>query len=130
MDYLEEQDLRTHVTILGWLLIVGHAVLLLVGAFVFMLLLLVAPFTGDRDALVILPVVGMFVGGLLTFLGLPGIVAGWALLKRWAWGRVLAIIVAVLSLPNFPLGTAIGCYALWVLLQQSASAYFAQPSQP
>jgi hypothetical protein len=41
------------------------------------------------------------------------------------WGRVLAIIVAVFGLINFPIGTAISIYALFVLLQNAAADYFA-----
>ena len=43
------------------------------------------------------------------------IVTGLALLKRASWARVLAIIVAVLALIKFPLGTALGVYTLYVL---------------
>jgi hypothetical protein len=50
------------------------------------------------------------------------------LLRRKNWGRILAIIVGVLDLANFPIGTAIGIYSLWVLLQDGASAYFAPGS--
>jgi hypothetical protein len=40
---------------------------------------------------------------------------------RKSWGRVLAIVVAILSLIKIPFGTALGIYTLWVLLP-SASA--------
>jgi hypothetical protein len=41
---------------------------------------------------------------------------GYSLLTRRPWGRVLAIIVAILSLIKFPFGTALGIYTLWVLV--------------
>jgi hypothetical protein len=40
----------------------------------------------------------------------------------------LAIVVAILGLINFPIGTLVGVYALWVLMQEQATAYFATPS--
>ncbi|HEU5342188.1 zinc ribbon domain-containing protein [Edaphobacter sp.] len=40
---------------------------------------------------------------------------GYALLTRQSWGRVLAIVVAILSLIRIPFGTALGIYTLWVL---------------
>jgi hypothetical protein len=43
------------------------------------------------------------------------LLVGYALLTRRPWGRVLAIIVAVLSLIKMPFGTALGIYTLWVL---------------
>ena len=60
-------------------------------------------------------------------LGIQGMVAGYGLLRRKAWGRILAMVVGFLGflgLVNFPLGTAIGIYTFWVLLQDSAADYF------
>jgi hypothetical protein len=41
--------------------------------------------------------------------------AGLSLLNRKPYGRVLAIVLAVIALFKFPLGTALGIYTLWVL---------------
>jgi hypothetical protein len=35
------------------------------------------------------------------------------LFKRTAWGRILGIIVCVISLINIPIGTAIGAFGLF-----------------
>lgn len=43
-------------------------------------------------------------------------VAGWGLLEQQRWGRILAIVVAFLSLLKFPFGTAMGIWTLVVLL--------------
>jgi hypothetical protein len=43
------------------------------------------------------------------------LVAGVGLLNRRPWGRIVAIIAAILALIKFPLGTALGIYTLWVL---------------
>jgi len=43
------------------------------------------------------------------------LLAGYSLLTRGPWGRVLAIVVAILSLIRIPFGTALGIYTLWVL---------------
>lgn len=119
------REIEQHVKILGWLHIVGHAFFLVVGAFVFFLLVGIGTISGEAEAMGILTLVGTFVGGLMLVLALPGLAAGYGLLKRRSWGRWLAIIVGVLNLPNFPLGTIVGVYTLWVLLQDEASAYFA-----
>jgi hypothetical protein len=57
----------------------------------------------------------------LVVLGIPGMVAGYGLLRRKAWGRILAMVVGFLGLVNVPLGTAIGIYTFWLLLQDSAA---------
>jgi hypothetical protein len=65
----------------------------------------------------------------MVLLGFPGLLAGYGLLKRKPWARYLALILGVLELVNFPVGTAIGVYTLLILLQESATDYFA-PQQP
>lgn len=42
--------------------------------------------------------------------------AGWGLLHREPWGRVVAIVAAILSLLKFPFGTALGIWTLVLLL--------------
>jgi hypothetical protein len=129
MNQLKQDDMRQHVTIVGWLYIVGHAFFIVIGGFVFLLMTSIGFVTRDPEALPILSIVGTWTALFLTVLALPGLIAGVGLLKRQMWGRVLAIIVAFFGLINFPIGTAIGIYALFVLLQNAAAEYFA-PQQP
>jgi hypothetical protein len=42
--------------------------------------------------------------------------AGWALMERSRWGRILAIVAAIFCLIKFPFGTAIGIWTLVMLL--------------
>jgi hypothetical protein len=125
MNRLNQRQLQLHVPVVGWLLIVGHAIFLLVGVFVFVLLTGVGFASGEREATAILVTVGTAVGLLLVVLGIPGLVAGAGLLARKSWARILAIVVGILGLVNFPIGTVIGVYALFVLMQDAATEYFA-----
>ena len=127
MNQMNQRDLQQHVRILGWLYVVSHAIFLAIGAFVLVLLVGIAPVTGDPKPMWILSLVGTSVGLLMAALGLPGLFAGYGLLTRKPWARVLAIVVGILSLLNFPIGTAIGIYTLWVLTQPVAAEYFAAP---
>lgn len=45
-----------------------------------------------------------------------GFFAGWGLMRPEPWARILALVLAFISLINIPFGTAIGVYTLWVLL--------------
>ena len=46
-----------------------------------------------------------------------GFLAGWGLLQHEKWARVIALVLAFLSLfTNIPFGTALGVYTMWVLL--------------
>jgi hypothetical protein len=52
--------------------------------------------------------------------------AGWGLYERAQWGRIVAIVAAVLSLLRFPIGTALGIWTLIVLLGRRYSALYDQ----
>ncbi len=56
--------------------------------------------------------------------------AGWGLLERQSWSRIVAIIAGVLSLWHIPFGTALGVYTLWVLLPASSEAEFRHLARP
>ncbi|HEY7616961.1 MAG TPA: hypothetical protein VH744_09170, partial [Terriglobales bacterium] len=56
------------------------------------------------------------IGFLILIKSAAGFAAGWGLLQRLPWARVLSLIVAFLALFSIPLGTALGVYTLWVLL--------------
>jgi hypothetical protein len=124
MNSLTHEQLRQHVPIVAWLNIAGSIILLLVAAFLLILLPLIGVASGDRTAMGVLFAVGAGVGIFLAVLGLPGLIAGIGLLRRKNWGRILGIVVSFLNLLNFPLGTLLGAYSLWVLFQEAASEYF------
>ena len=54
------------------------------------------------------------------------VVAGYGLYHRASWGRIVAIIVAILNLIRFPLGTALGIWTLVVLLGYRNSTLYDQ----
>ena len=51
---------------------------------------------------------------------------GWGLWRRTRWGRILAIVMAILSLFRFPLGTAVGVVTLVFLLGGRNSSLYGQ----
>ena len=62
------------------------------------------------------------VGGFFIATGVIGLIAGWGLYERRHWARMLAIVLAFLSLLHPPFGTAIGIYTLWVLMPAASEA--------
>lgn len=63
-----------------------------------------------------LPFILRFVWVALVVRSALALIAGWGLLEQRQWGRIVAIIVAILSLIKFPFGTAMGIWTLVVLL--------------
>lgn len=65
----------------------------------------------------------LFLQPMLTAIGIfllikaaLGIAAGWGLIRRENWARILTVVLGFLALIHIPLGTALGIYTLWVLL--------------
>lgn len=125
MKQTDFKELDKHITILGWLHIGLNILTLCVGVLVFFVLIGAGLLSGDGEAMSVLTVVGTFVMGILVVVSIPGILAGWGLLKRKSWARILALVIGFLSLMNFPLGTLVGAYTIWALLvHNEASDYF------
>lgn len=84
----------------------------------------------NPEALVAAPILGIIavlLTGVVFVMSLPGIVAGYGLLKFRSWARILTIILSGLNLFNVPVGTALGIYGLWVLLSKEAEPLFREP---
>lgn len=119
-----------HVKILAILYIVCGVLGVLAALGMLLLFGGVAGIVGSQagdDAQVAVPILGAL-GGFLFVLILifsaPSILAGWGLLQHREWARILTIILSVLGLLGFPIGTIIGIYGLWVLLNQQTIALF------
>jgi hypothetical protein len=67
---------------------------------------------------------GIFVGVVSGVMSLPGIVAGYGVTKRKSWARVVAMIVAAMSMMSFPLGTLLGVYTFVTLLDRDVADEF------
>lgn len=119
-----------HVKILAWLFI-AYGGLLLASLLVVSFGLGVGGFfAGQADAAMGLPMAAALVASAALIFGLPGMIAGWGMLRYKRWARILAIILSILNLPSFPLGTALGVYGLWVLFDRRAVELFRNPPPP
>lgn len=118
-------DIDTHIMIVGWFNIVASAIFVVLAFLGWFFFTGIGIASGDSEALPILSIVGCSAFVLFGVFAVPGLVAGWSLLTRRAWGRVIGIVVAVLHLFNIPIGTAFGIYTLWVLSEPEAEQYFA-----
>ncbi len=124
--------MKQHVSILGILYIV-FGCLGILGAFVFLLVFGgIAGIVGlvaheEPDAAVAVPIlggIGVVVSIILAFLSIPGLIVGIGLVKFRPWARIGGILLSVLNLLNFPIGTAVGAYGLWILLSKETEPLF------
>jgi len=124
-----------HVKILGILHVVYGMLGILAGLIIMLVfgglagVVSVADHSGDaRVAVPILGGIGAFVFILLLVLSLPGIIAGFGLIERQPWARMLTIVLSALELMSVPFGTVLGIYGLWVLLSPGGEQLFRRPS--
>lgn len=122
------------------ILATGFAAFAAIFSFTFLLLLLVtmgvfvalgissAKETGDGKQVSL-----GILGGIVTFifyvvLGfisvLPTALASWKMFKRRMKARLWATIAAIVVLPVFPLGTALGIYGLWFLFSAEGKRFY------
>ncbi len=81
----------------------------------------------EPDAAIAVPILGVLAVVLFTIiavLSIPGLAVGIGLVKFQSWARIGGLILSALNLLNFPFGTALGFYGLWVLLNKETEAAF------
>jgi hypothetical protein len=116
-----------HVKVLGIIYLVYGGLLLLIGLGLMLFfggLAGVAARESGREGGLILGALGGFLMFVFLILSLPSVLAGWGLLNFKEWARILTIVLSALSLFGFPIGTLIGAYGLWVLLNQQTAPLF------
>lgn len=119
--------MKTNIKVLAWLHIALGILSILLGSFVFLILMSAGLISGDDEAMIVLGIVSTFIAGITVVLSVPGIVAGIGLLNFRSWARVLALILAFFNLLAFPHGTVFGIYTFVSLLNPDASTLFSKP---
>ena len=72
----------------------------------------------------IVPIILTFVGVLIMIFSITGIIGAVGVLKKKEWGRITLLIVSFFSLLSIPLGTILGVYSIWVLLNDETIRLF------
>jgi zinc-ribbon domain len=135
-DAVARQSLAGHVRVIGilWAIYSGFRILMAIWTVVFSRVFMPAFMDGitkamaqqnntDPDVAPIFESVMRMMSGFYILSAVISILAGalglwaaWALMKRERSGRMLALVVACVSLISIPLGTALGVYTLVVFL--------------
>ncbi len=116
--------MEKHINIVAALQI-GFSILgLIIGGLIFTILFFVGDFVDEAEAKAVLTIIANIVMVVIVILSVPGIIAGIGLLKRKEWARILTLILSVLDLINFPVGTAVGAYSIWAMVQPEVVEQF------
>ena len=123
--------MQTHVKVLGVVYLAVGACMLILAVFLFLTMGSVAGIVGataePQDAAIAIPVLGLAGTALAAMLGifsLPSLITGYGLVNFKSWARIVGIVLSAVSLINIPIGTIVGAYGLWVLLNKETERLF------
>jgi hypothetical protein len=111
--------MKTHVKVLGWLWIANGVLTILIAIPGLIIANMNIPNVQDSILVTVGSLLCCFVPGVIV-----DVVAGYGLLNYKSWARILAIILAILNLCLFPIGTALGIYTLVIMFNQETEALF------
>lgn len=114
------RPIETHLTIVASLHIALGVVALFTLAFAFFVVIGTGLAMGEFGEALLGTAIAALALLFLGVLSLPGIIGGIGLLMRKGWARIVLLVVSFIQLINIPVGTALGVYTLWVLLQEDS----------
>lgn len=122
---MEESTVKKHVTMVGALHI-GFGTMGVIGAII---LHLAMGFAGSfvNDVEVASKVLNFLSTGLPLIIGVISLIkltGGIGLLSYQKWARIFVLIVSAIGCLNIPVGTVIGVYSIWVLMQDEVIKMF------
>jgi hypothetical protein len=122
---MDESRMKKHVTVVGAVQI-GFGILGFIGAMTIYFALNFAKNMVGNDN-VGGAVVGFLAIGLpllVGFMSTLGLVGGIGLLSYRPWARILVMIVAAMGCIFIPVGTLVGVYSIWTLMQDDTIKLF------
>lgn len=122
---MEDSRMKNHVTVVAAIHI-GFGILdLFIALGIFFLINFAKGMVGDDEiAQKVLSFISISLPVFVGFLAIIKLVGGIGLLSFQQWARYLIIVVAILGIPNIPIGTLRGVYSLWVLFQDETKRLF------
>lgn len=111
--------MNLHLRILGWLYTIIGAIGIITSTVFIFWIYGRGPnaFTPELQTILINAGLGSWMLAVATIASVLSIVAGIALLKLQSWARKLLMTIGILGLFDFPIGTMIGMYTIWVLMR-------------
>jgi len=76
------------------------------------------------EVLNIVPVILTTIGILILIFSIIGIIGAVGVIKRKEWGRLTLLVISFFNLIHIPLGTMLGVYSIWALLNNDTIHLF------
>ncbi|MGD0337838.1 MAG: hypothetical protein ABSB78_03520 [Bacteroidota bacterium] len=129
--------MEKHITLVGVLNIVYRGLAIIVAM---VLIVIALGFGGLFDFLIrsgsikpheipievlnIIPLILLIIAIIIISFSTLGIIGAIGVLKRKEWARILLLVISFFNLVRVPLGTILGVYSIWVLLNNETIKLF------
>jgi len=116
---MTQQNLQKHVRIISIIMIVSGILYLLATLLLGVIGLIALNNQAQTGDIAVMPAIitGIVLLFPLGFIAVLHILTGRAFRAGTNWARIALWILAIINLGNVPVGTAIGAYAMWVLVK-------------
>ena len=114
---MRENTYKTHQKILGAILIAYGAINFTGGIALLAALNIVEIFVHEDEVIQLVAIFSRLIGGILLILSIPAIIAGIGYIHEKDWSKSLGLVVGIVYLLLFPIGTIIGIYSIWLNAQ-------------
>ena len=125
---MESRSMPTGVGVLKWYFIIWGVITIILGLtmpwMIVSMMRMAVEATGEVGAEALAGGIAFFWGFFAICWGIFDVFIGIFLGKGAGWARIAAIIVGILSLLSFPVGTVLGIICLVVLFSEEGKAYF------
>jgi len=122
---MEDSTMKKHITFVAALHI-GFSIIGIFGAIaLFFILRFAGSFVEDVEvAGSVLHFIGTFLPFAIISVSIVSLIGGIGLLSYRKWARILVLGVSAIDCLNIPLGTLIGVYSIWTLMQEESIRLF------
>jgi hypothetical protein len=129
--------MEKHISLVGILNIVYRALILLGAGVLFVLAALfgylidalvrwgsIGPDEVPIEILNIAPIILCIIATIMVVVSVVAIIGAVGVMRKREWARVLLLVISFLGLVRVPLGTILGVYSIWVLLNDETIRLF------
>jgi len=117
--------MKKHVTLVAAFQIGFSTIGIIVATILFFVFSFAGSFVDDVDvASTVMRFIGTFLPAMMMLTALIGLIGGIGLLGFYKWARIVVMVVSAIGCFAFPIGTIIGVYSLWVLIQDDTAKLF------
>jgi hypothetical protein len=123
---MQESSMKKQITLVAALEIAFSVIGLLSAAALYMIMSFAQSFIPDSDlGYAVLGFIKNFMPPILAICSLLTLIGGLGLLQYKSWSRSLVMVMAALGCIVVPVGTIIGVYSMWVLMQEDSKKLLA-----